>query len=358
MSTIGVSALARVLILGGAGFIGYHLTKHLAENSSHQITIVDNLSRGELDQDLDTLLHRHPSVQLQVGDLTEMDVYSRLEGPFQQVYLLAGMVGVANVLEAPSRVIRTNTAIIFNALDWLAQTGCQRVLFASTSETYAGSVELGLAPVPTGEDVPLAVIDVQHPRFTYALTKMMGEAAVTHAARDCGRQDLIVRFHNVYGPRMGMSHVVPELMQRVHRQMDPFPVYGLDQTRAFCYVGDAARACTSLMEPDLALDATPIVNIGNDREEVRIAELLERLLDVTGFHPEIENFQAASGGVARRCPDISKLRALTGFVPEIDLNEGLALTWEWYQRRLDAEATAAAASAIPDTATAPTTMPR
>jgi UDP-glucose 4-epimerase/UDP-glucuronate decarboxylase len=226
-----------------------------------------------------------------------------------------------------------NTSIILNTLEWIAGVGCERLLFASTSEAYGGSVELGMANVPTDENVPLAFVDIQQPRTTYGLTKTLGESFVTHYSNEYGFDAVIVRFHNVYGPRMGFSHVVSELMERIFQQMNPLPVYGLDQTRAFCYVEDAVRACATLMERQF--DGPQIVNIGNDSEEVAIRVLLEKMLKVTNFSPQIEDHPHAVGGVARRCPDISKLRALTGFEPQVYLENGLSQTWEWYRARLN-----------------------
>lgn len=327
--------MARALLLGGAGFIGYHLARRLAEDRSCQVTIVDNLSQGQVDRDLGTLLEGQQSIAFHRADLTDARAWDSLGGPYDQVYLLAGVVGVRNVQGSPRRVLRDNTAIILNTLDWLARAGCGRLLFASTSEVYAGSVELGMAPVPTGEDVPLAVQDVQQPRATYAITKMLGEASVTHFARDCGAEAVIVRFHNVYGPRMGFRHVVPELMQRIHQRMDPLPVYGLEQTRAFCYISDAVDACLALME--CRLPRPEIVNVGNGQEEVTIEGLVRLLCDVTGYHPTVQPMPAAPGSVGRRCPDTRKLHALTGFRPSVDLARGLALTWQWYRQYLDAQ---------------------
>ncbi|MFQ5801308.1 MAG: NAD-dependent epimerase/dehydratase family protein [Candidatus Methylomirabilales bacterium] len=324
--------MARVLILGGAGFIGYHLGRYLAEQSGHQITLIDNLSRGELDEELREFLTQHPLVELLTGDLTEQGTLRRLSEPFDFVYLLAGLIGVRNVQARPAEVIHTNTAILLNTLEWLAEKGCRRLLFASTGEVYAGSVELDVALIPTAENVPLAVLEIQHPRSSYAVTKMLGEAAVIHYARAFGFEAVVVRYHNVYGSRMGFDHVVPELIERIHRKMDPLPVYGQEQTRAFCYVTDAVAASEVLM--NCPLDNCEIVHVGNDQEEITIKELLGKLLDLSGFHPRIEALPAPPGAVDRRCPDISKLRALTGFQPKVGIDRGLALTWEWYQQKL------------------------
>lgn len=324
--------MGNVLLLGGAGFIGYHLSRHLAEQGRDHVTIVDNLSRGALDADLEALLARHRQIALQTGDLTDARTLSRLHRRFDHVYLLAGVLGARTVHARPADVIRTNTAILLNTLEWLAGVGCGRLLFASTSEVYAGSIELGIGTVPTSETVPLAVQDIQRPRSTYAATKLLGEAAVTHYAQASGFEAVIVRYHNVYGPRMGLAHVIPELMERIVRRMDPLPVYGLEQTRAFCYVTDAVEASVALMR--CRLDGTPIVHVGNDREEITVAALLDKLLTLADFHPEIQRLPALSGAVSRRCPAIDRLRTLTGCQPRVGLDEGLALTWDWYRRAL------------------------
>jgi UDP-glucose 4-epimerase/UDP-glucuronate decarboxylase len=335
--------MAKTLILGGAGFIGFHLAQALARQGEERVVLVDNLSRGARDAELRQLLRDHPQVSLRVGDLADPGTLAGLAERFDAVYLLAGMIGVRNVQRSPAEVLRTNARIILNTLDWLVRAGCGRLLFASTSEVYAGSVELGRAPVPTPEDVPATIHQVQHPRASYALSKLFGEAAVTHTTRAVPCDAVIVRYHNVYGPRMGLDHVIPELMERIWQRHDPLPVYGLEQTRAFCYVSDAVAASIALMR--CPLSDCPIVHVGHDGQELSIRELLEKLLALTGYHPTIDERPAPDGAVARRCPDISRLKALTGYRPSVDLDEGLALTWRWYRQQF--ERTAGSASTIP-----------
>jgi len=128
---------------------------------------------------------------------------------------------------------------------------------------------------------------------------------------------------------MGFDHVIPEVMERLLQGMDPLPVYGLDQTRAFCYVSDAVEASESLMT--CSLGDCELVNVGTD-QEIGIKALAERMLAVTGLNPAIQSLPAPAGAISRRCPDISKLRRLTKFEPSVSLDTGLALTWEWYQQ--------------------------
>jgi len=319
--------MVKALVLGGAGFIGYHLVSGLAAQGDVQITIVDNLSRGQLDPDLERLLTDNNQIDLVAGDLTRTETFDLITDRFDRVYLLAGVVGVRNVESQPAKVLHTNTNIVLNTLEWVKNVGCGRLLYASTSETYAASVEQGTGPVPTGESVPIGVMDVQHPRATYAISKILGEAAVTHYSQDFGFEAVIVRYHNVYGPRMGFEHVIPEWMDKLSRRMDPMPVYGREQTRAFCYVTDAVDATQELMT--CPLERCELVNVGND-DEIAIGKLLEKVLDVAQFQPKIQSLPAPSGAVSRRCPDISKLRSLTGFEPVVPLDTGLSLTWDWY----------------------------
>ena len=191
--------MARVLVLGGAGFIGYHLVRHIAENNDGSIVLVDDLSRGKLDYELEQLLAAHPQIELRTGDLTRSDTFEQLGQPFDRVYLLAGIVGVRNVQLDPANVVHTNTSIILNTLEWLRRVGCGRLFFASTSEVYDGGMALGLSPLPTGETAAIAVVDVQMPRATYAITKLLGEAAVTHYACSHGFEAVVVRYHNITG---------------------------------------------------------------------------------------------------------------------------------------------------------------
>ena len=320
--------MARVLVLGGAGFVGYHLAERLSREGD-DVTVVDDLSRGRMDAELQSLLTR-PTVRFVRADLTAPSALDGLPRAWDQVYMLAAVVGVRNTTADPARVIRVNTLAMLNVLEWLtADAGV--VFFSSTSEAYAGGVARGLVPVPTPEDVPLAIDDIAHPRFAYAASKILGEAAMLHYARAKGFSVVVGRFHNVYGPRMGMDHVIPELCWRALEGEDPFRVFGPEQRRAFCHVADALEGMTRLMATERARGH--VVNIGNDADETRVSDLLALILRIAKFAPTLALVPAPSGSVARRCPDISKLRALTGFAPKVSLEHGVRETFDWYRAR-------------------------
>ena len=319
--------MARVLILGGAGFIGYHLAERLSHEPAAAVTLVDDLSRGRFDAELAALVAR-PGVQLVRADLTDPAALAALPREWDHVYMLAAVVGVRNVAGDPARVIRVNTLATLNLLEWLTDRA-GAVFFASTSETYAGGVTLGHVPVPTPEDVALTVPEIAHPRFAYAASKILGEAAAIHYGAQKGVPVVIGRLHNVYGPRMGTDHAVPELCLRALDREDPFRVYGPEQRRAFCHVADAVEAVIRLMATERAWGR--IVNVGNDSEETRVADLAALVLRVASFAPRVEPVAAPPGSVARRCPDLSRLRDLTGFVPKVPLEPGVRETFQWYR---------------------------
>jgi UDP-glucuronate decarboxylase len=319
--------MARILILGGAGFMGHHLATRLA-GDGHALTVVDDLSRGRADAALAALRARD-GVAFHQADLTRPGALDGLALDWEQVYMLAAVVGVRNVERDPARVIRVNTLALLNVLAWLPGRG-ETLFFSSTSETYAGGVSNGTVPVPTPEDVPLSVPDPAAPRWAYAASKIVGEAAVLHEARARGLRVIVGRFHNVYGPRMGADHVIPELALRALRRENPFRLFGAEQRRAFCHVGDAVEAMVRLMATEAAWGR--VVNIGNDAEETRIGDLARLVLDTAGFIPTIEPVPAPAGSVERRCPDLARLRALTGFQPKVGLAAGVRDTFEWYRR--------------------------
>lgn len=315
----------KCLILGGAGFIGVHLTRKLLA-AGHSVTIVDDFSRGRDDPELARL-----DAEIMHADLTDPATYARIRRGWDQVYMLAAVVGVRNVEKDPARVIRVNTLALLHLLDWIDEDAT--LFFASTSEAYAGGVSAGIVPVPTPETVPLMIEDIASPRFAYATSKMLGEAAVLHTARAKGIRSVVGRFHNVYGPRMGADHVIPELSLRAMRREDPFRVYGADQFRAFCHVADATEAMVRLMATEAVYGE--IVHIGNDTEETNIGDLTKLVLRIADFDPVLENVPAPAGSVARRCPDLTKLRELTGYEPVVSLEEGVQQTYEWYRDHYD-----------------------
>jgi len=312
----------RHLVTGGAGVIGFELVRQLLEQGD-TVSTVDVGKKGGL-VDLEALAARHPGrLEVRRGDFAQDRAL--LRGNFDAFFHFAAIVGVQYVTDHPYETMAVNMRTTLNALDAALESGCRTFFFASSSENYAASVDRGLAPIPTPEDVLLAIDDIALPRWSYAASKIAGESAVFGAAKLGKFTPIVVRFHNVYGPRMGPTHVIPEFLARARAQVNPFPVFGADQTRSFLHVDDAARALRAVL--GAALDGKGgLYNIGSDRE-TGIADLAQVVFDVTGFHPKLDARPAPPGSVRRRVPDTSKLRAL-GFAPQRELREGIAECWQ------------------------------
>ena len=317
----------KILITGGAGFIGYHLAERLSQGKC-RIDIADNLSRGEFDRDLKRLIKK-PNIRFIKTDLTDRKSYKLLGRDYDYIYHMAAIVGVKKVIEHPDRVLYINITSILNLLEWIrtTQNNLKRLLFASTSEVYAGSMRCCDIPIPTGEDIILSLESTHMPRTTYALSKIVGESACFSYLKN-KTPFTIVRYHNVYGPRMGYSHVIPELMVKAKARGNYLGVFSVNHTRAFCYISDAVLATIGLAESKAA--SNQIFNVGNSDEEIAIKDLAQRIVKLVNPSLKIKPLGNQEGSPVRRCPDISKLKLATGFRPEISLDEGIRLTWQWY----------------------------
>jgi UDP-glucose 4-epimerase len=319
--------MKRVLITGGAGFIAYHLARHLSEHA-YEIDLLDNFSRGVKDDDLQALVSR-PGLRLIDGDLLDPRVFESCDGSYELIFHLAARVGVGHVLRSPYRVLADNVAMQLNLLSWLpSQTKLKRVLFASTSEVYAGTLERYGLTFPTPEGTALTLSDLSQPRTSYALSKIYGEALMHQS----GLPFTILRPHNIYGPRMGMSHVIPELLHKVYRALPdtPLKVFSINHRRTFCFVDDAVTMIRMIAESDKCQGQT--VNIGTSSPEVTMGELAELILKVVGKSLRIDPQPATAGSPERRCPDTSFIRSLVSPEATISLEDGIRRTFAWYKR--------------------------
>lgn len=316
-----------VLILGGGGFIGHTIARYLAENRNYALTIADNFSGRNKDQEFAALCAQY-AIRIITADLSEKSAFNALDDHYDDVYMLASVVGVNRCIEEPEEVIRINTNIILNTVEWLRQSKPARVLFTSSSETYAASTDYFKYPIPTDESVPLSIEDTRHPRFTYAVTKILGESAFFAYGQRLGIHTVVVRYHNIYGPGMGFKWAIPHIIQRMYQGENPVKIYGADQTRAFCFCTDAAEGTVLALESG---DSDQhIYHIGND-DEISIETLTRTIGNIMGYSGLYENAPTYPGSIARRCPNISKAKTELNYLPKVSLEEGLKRTVAWYQ---------------------------
>ena len=326
--------MKRVIVTGGSGFIGYYLAAHLANDPHTEVTVIDNHARGIPDEMFKSLINKKNVIFLN-ADMTKKDFYCELNGRYDGIYHLAAINGTKNFYERPYDVLRANIVSLMNMLEWCTPDNCGGFLFSSSSETYAGTLNSFLNEhpeyIPTKEDIPLAIDNVMNPRWSYGGSKIIGEILTANYCKVRGVSFKIVRYHNIYGPRMGFDHVLPEFFKRVYNREDPFKIYGGEETRAFCTVSDAVKATEAVMLSDRCNGE--IVHIGNSTQEIKIIDLLKKVLEIADYHPEIEICPAPDGCVMRRCPDTKKLFELTGFKATETLDDGLPGMYQWYIER-------------------------
>lgn len=317
----------RHVVTGAAGLVGYEYAARALE-AGDEVLAVDHGRKGGM-EDLAALARQHPGrLEILPIDLAREPLPAL--GRVDVVAHFAAVLGVRHVEQHPWETIEVNLRSTLAVIEAAGAARAKAFLFASSSENYAFAVERGWAPLPTPEDVPIGIADPALPRWSYAASKIAGESAVFSAARVFGFAPVVVRLHNVYGPRMPPTHVVPELLERCARRDDPFPVLGPEQTRCFLHAQDAGRAILLVARAGLERGGG-IWNVGWD-EEVRMGELAEMCLRISGHRPHVEVRPAPQGSVPRRQPDIAKLRDL-GFSPTIGLEAGVAGCWQRLRAR-------------------------
>lgn len=321
--------MPKILITGGAGFIGFHLACHL-NTKQYQVDILDNLSRGVQDAELKALVAL-PNVRFLELDLLSQDAVIGLDKDYDNIFHLAAIIGVSHVLRRPYAVLKDNIDMLGNILCLAKeQKELKRFVFASTSEVYAGTLKYFELPIPTPEDTPLAVTDLSHPRSSYMLSKIYGEAMCQHS----GIPFTIIRPHNIYGPRMGLSHVIPELLQRAYFAGDAkeLEVYSVNHSRTFCFIQDAVEMIGRAVETEKCKDET--LNIGTEKPEIRIGDLASHVLKTVGKDLSVKGLASTQGSPARRCPDMSKTASLTGYSARCSIKVGLEKTFSWYRENV------------------------
>jgi len=306
--------LSKILVTGGAGFIGSNLIKKLLQKS-HEIIVFDNEFRGSF-QNLDT-----DKVLLINGDITKFSDWEKLPKEIDSIFHLGAINGTRFFYEIPEKVVEVNVKGVLNLLDYVRKNDVNDVLFASSSEVY------GFPKVfPTNEKDELQIPDVYNPRFAYSGSKIIGELSCINYSKKYGFKHTIVRYHNVYGPRMGHEHVMPQFIKKLTNN-EKFTVEGNGvETRSFCYIDDAIEGTLIVHQDNSCINR--IFNIGNP-EEISISSLIELLAEISEKKISPIYKPKSNAGTMRRVPDISKAKSI-GYKPKIPLKEGLRITYKWY----------------------------
>ena len=309
----------RVVVAGGAGFLGSHLCERLVERGD-EVLCLDDLSTGSTDN-LARLVDRRGF------SFARCDVSRAVpvEGPVDAVFHLASPASPPAYLSRPLETLAVGSEGTRLLLELAARTGARFVL-ASTSEVY------GDPDVHPQTEHYRGNVDPVGPRSVYDEAKRFAEARTMAAHRACGVDVGIVRIFNTYGPRLapGDGRVVSNFcVQALTGQ--PLTVYGDgSQTRSLCFVSDLVTGLVALGD---ARGLTGPVNIGNPDERT-VGELARMVLELTGSTSPIEHGPLPSHDPRRRCPDITLASETLGWAPAVPLHQGLAQTLGWFRQRL------------------------
>lgn len=286
----------RILVTGGAGFIGSALAGKLAQNHDNLVVIVDNLHTGTMGK---IPRSPHGNIKFIKADVNDFKDISSIFNSyrFDTVFHFAALVGVKRTLTYPVMVLNDITGIR-NILNLSKNTGVSRVYFSSSSEVYGEPVEF-----PQNEHTtPL------NSRLPYAIVKNIGEAYLRAYKQEFDLDYTIFRFFNTYGPKQSKDFVMSKFLFAALHNKD-ITIYGDgNQTRTFCYIDDNVDACLSAYYTGQMIN--DVVNIGTDNE-ITILELASKIISVTGSKSKIVHLPALKeGDMTRRCPDITKMKLL------------------------------------------------
>ena len=307
----------KVLITGGAGFIGGHLATALLAQG-HEVVIADNFSTGSRDN-----IRPHGSksaVVVETDIAADPETIRGLIAQSDTVFHLAAAVGVELVVNEPIRTIQTNIDGSANVIKAASEFD-KRLFIASTSEVYGKSTHEKFA-----ESDDLLIGSPYHSRWSYACSKLLDEFYLMAYHQSAGLRGTVVRFFNTVGPRQTGKYgmVVPRFVGRALRG-EKLQVYGDGgQSRCFCHVADVVRALLMLMDDDRSIGN--IYNIGSNHL-ITVKELAEQVIAQTGSDSEIEVipyekvYSKGFEDMRRRMPDTAKLHELTGWQPELPLEK-------------------------------------
>jgi nucleoside-diphosphate-sugar epimerase len=258
-------------------------------------------------------------------DLCDVEKLSQVLKEGDIVFNLAALNGTQNFYNMPLNVLRNTAVSAISIVEACAKARIQKYIYFGSSESYAGAVQLGLTTVPTPETVPFVFPDPTNLRWSYGLSKSIGEVASYSLHKEAKIDFLICRVHNIYGPRMGLEHVIPDLITKFLN--GKLEIYGAEETRSFMYVADLVKIVDQIYRR--VEYKNMVVNIGNG-SETKIRDLAEVLMQKLGISGKLEVKAGVPGSVARRLPDLTLMNAHTYLIPT-NLSDGLDATISYYK---------------------------
>src|SRR3989304_536953 len=311
----------KILITGGAGFIGSHLAEKLVDQN--QIIIYDNLHRNALKY---TGLIRHKNCQFIKGDILDLPKIFASVDDCDIVIHLAAIAGIENVIISPLKTLEINLMVTYNLLKAIngKSKKIKRFIFFSTSEVYGPFVYQAQEEGMTTQGT------VKEQRWAYSTSKIAGEHWVYAYYKRWGLPAVILRPFNVYGERQVGESAVNKFIVRAIKN-EPMEIFGSgNQIRAWCYIDDMVSGTLLALQSPKAIGQ--IYNIGNPAGTITILELAKKIKQLAGSKSEIVFRQRKYTDIELRIPSVKKAENDLGFSHKVNLDDGLSKTIEWFRK--------------------------
>ena len=245
------------------------------------------------------------------------------------LYHLAAINGTKLFYDMSYELCKSNILSSINIFDLTSKVKIKKIVFSSSSEVYADTIKFGLLKLPTNEENPVAFSVPTSSRYSYAISKFVGEFLLNEISKQFKIPISIIRYHNIYGPRMGYNHVVPALIKKISNNKKTILLPGYNETRAFCYINDAIIATHKIALSKKTNNK--IIHVGNQREETKIIELAKKIMILMKSKKYFKKSSLESS-VKRRLPDVTKMKKLINYECKTTLKDGLIKTVNWYSK--------------------------
>lgn len=316
--------MPKILVTGGAGFIGSHVVEKLVERG-HEVSVADDLSRGSLNN----LASIKEKIDFRKLDCTRLALIRSFTRGKDCVIHLAAMIGGVNFMMTHQADSYNNSMLDYQVFRACRETQIPKIVFASSACIYPTFMQTDQGDGLLKEED--AFNPGAKPESMYGWCKIFAETALQAMYRETKQKAVILRPFNAYGPREFFhdkrGHVIPAMIVRAYAKENPFGIWGRGiQKRAFTYVDDIAEAICRAYE---YVESPEPINIGT-RDSLTIDDLAKKILSIAGYSPEIKHLLEYPEGVFQRMPSLEKAKSLLGWEPTTSLDDGLRKTWEYY----------------------------
>ena len=306
----------KVAITGGSGFLGSNLSNLIA-SKGHQVKIIDNFYRNS-DQ------YINKNIEIFNCDIRNENSLIEYSKDADVLIHLAFINGTKYFYEKPELVLDVGVRGMLNSINAIKKNKIKKFILASSSEVYNEPIN-----VPTSENEMIKIPDINNPRFSYSSGKIISESLTINSLNNIEVEKIIFRPHNIFGPKMGEEHVIPEIVKKIYMASNKFKDLKCSieiqgdgsETRAFCYVSDAINQIFFLIENG---KNNNVYNVGISKE-ISILNLINLISDILKIKDKIINSNIKLGSAKRRCPDISKIKDL-GYKLNDNFHDGLIST--------------------------------